>query len=140
VTEVTEATELALRALRHQERSRRDLEERLERAGIPADERTQALDELAAAGLVSDDRFAHERARSLAERSGSNALIREDLRRHGIPDEVIAQALDELEPESERAGRIFGRRGGGDRAIRYLAAKGFSRESIERLESGDPVD
>ena len=131
---MTEATELALRALRHRERSRRDLEERLERAGIPADERTQTLDELAAAGLVSDDRFAHERARSLAERSGSDALIREDLRRHGIPDEVVAQAMDGLEPESERAGRIFDRRGGGERALRYLAGKGFSRESIESLE------
>ena len=137
---MSEATELALRALRHRDRSRRDLEERLERAGVPADQRAAALDELAAQGLVSDDRFAKERARSLAARNGGDAFIRADLRRHGIPDDVATDALDELEPESGRAARVFRQRGGGERALRYLAGKGFSRESLDSLEPGDPVD
>jgi regulatory protein len=137
---MSEATELALRALRHRDRSRQDLEERLERAGIPAAERAEALDELAGSGLLSDARFATERARSLAARNGGDAFIRADLRRHGIPDDVAADALEELAAEAERAARIFRQRGGGERALRYLAGKGFSRESLECLVPGDPVD
>jgi regulatory protein len=137
---MSEATELALRALRHRDRSRQDLEERLERAGVPAEERAKALDELAGSGLLSDTRFVTERARSLAARNAGDAFIRSDLRRHGIPEEVAEHALDELEAEADRAARIFGQRGGGDRALRYLAGKGFGRESLECLSSGDPVD
>ncbi len=136
----TEATEVALRALRHRDRSRQDLEERLRLAGIPPEEREEALDGLAAAGLLSDDRFAQQRARSLADRNAGDALIRVDLRRHGVADEVISATLEELEAEGERAARVFQRRGGGDRALRYLAGKGFARESLESLAAGDPVD
>jgi regulatory protein len=135
---VSEARELALRALSHRDRSRRELEQRLGRAGVPAEERDEALDELAAAGLLSDARFADARARGLAAKNGSDSLIRNDLRRHGIDREEIAEILDGLEGEAERAARIFERRGGGDRALRYLAAKGFSRESLQPLID-DPV-
>jgi regulatory protein len=135
---MSEARELALRALNHRDRSRRELEQRLGRAGIPTDERDAALDELADAGLLSDARFAEARARGLAAKNGSDSLIRNDLRRHGIDREAIAEIVEGLERESERAARIFERRGGGDRALRYLAAKGFSRESLECL-ADDPV-
>jgi regulatory protein len=135
---VSEARELALRALSHRDRSRRELEQRLGRAGIPVEERDDALDELVAAGLLSDARFAEARARGLAAKNGSDSLIRKDLRRHGIDREEIAEILEGLEGEAERAARIFERRGGGDRALRYLAAKGFSRESLEPLID-DPV-
>ncbi len=136
---MSDATELALRALRHRDRSRQDLEERLARAGVPEGERAETLDELVSSGLVSDARFARERARSLAARSGGDSFIRADLRRHGIPDDVATEALEELDPESDRAARIFLQRGSGERALRYLAGKGFSRESLEGL-SADPVD
>lgn len=135
---MSEARELALRALSHRDRSRRELELRLGRAGIPAEDRDDALDELAAAGLLSDARFAEARARGLAAKNGSDSLIRKDLRRHGIDREEIAEVLEGIEGEAERAARIFERRGGGDRALRYLAAKGFSRESLEPLID-DPV-
>jgi regulatory protein len=135
---MSEARELALRALNHRDRSRRELELRLGRAGIPLDERDETLDELAAAGLLSDARFAEARARGLAAKNGSDSLIRNDLRRHGIDRDEIAGILDGLEGEAERAARIFERRGGGDRALRYLAAKGFSRESLDPLID-DPV-
>jgi regulatory protein len=137
---VGNATELALRALRHHDRSRHDLEQRLARAGVAEEEREAALAELTASGLVSDERFAEERARTLAARNGGDAFIRADLRRHGIPDEVTEGALEGLEPERDRAARVFQRRGGGERALRYLAGKGFSRESLECLVPDDPVD
>ena len=137
---MSDATELALRALRHRDRSRRELEERLARGGVAADECAAALDELAESGLLSDERFAHQRARSLASRNAGDAAIRVDLRRRGIADDVVSAALSELEDEADRAARIFTRRGGGERAFRYLTGKGFSRESLERLGSRDAVD
>ena len=133
-----EAKELALRALHHRDRSRHELEQRLRRAGVPDDERDATLDALAEAGLQSDARFAEARARGLAAKNAGDSLIRNDLRRHGIDAELTAEIVEELEPERERAVRIFRRRGGGDRALRYLAGKGFSRESLEPL-GDDPV-
>jgi regulatory protein len=130
---VSEARELALRALSHRDRSRRELEQRLQRAGVPEDERDATLDVLAETGLQSDARFAEARARGLAAKNAGDFLIRNDLRRHGIDPELAAEILGGLEPEPERAAQIFERRGGGERALRYLAGKGFSRDSLERL-------
>lgn len=135
---MAEARELALRALNHRDRSRRELERRLDRAGVPADERDETLDALADSGLLSDERFAEARARGLAAKNASDRLIRDDLRRHGIDPDLVTQILDGLDPESERARRIFLRRGEGERALRYLAGKGFSRDSLEAL-AGDEV-
>jgi regulatory protein len=128
-----DAAELAIRALRHRDRSRRDVDERLERAGISEDERARTLDALVAEGLLSDERFAEERARVLAGRGASDEQIRVELRGHGIDDEAVASALAELDAEPERAARIFDRRGGGTKALRYLAGKGFELESLEQL-------
>ncbi|HEX2293130.1 MAG TPA: RecX family transcriptional regulator [Gaiellaceae bacterium] len=135
---MAEARELALRALNHRDRSRRELERRLDRAGVPADERDETLDALADSGLLSDERFAEARARGLAAKNASDRLIRDDLRRHGIDPDLVTHILDGLDPESERARRIFLRRGEGERALRYLAGKGFSRDSLEAL-AGDEV-
>ena len=129
------ATELALRALRHRDRSRRDLDRRLERAGIPAAEREQALDALAEAGLLSDARYAEARARVLVARGAGDELIRRDLAQEGIEEEAVESVLAGLPPEVERAERLFARRGGDGKALRYLAAKGFSAESLERLSA-----
>jgi regulatory protein len=137
---MSEARELALRALRHRDRSRHDLDERLQEAGVASEERETALDGLAASGLLSDERFALERARNLAGRNAGDSLIRFHLRRHGIADELLDDAIAALEPEVDRAAAIFERRGGGDRAYRYLAGKGFSRESLESLSVGNSVD
>lgn len=137
---MSEATELALRALRHRDRSRQDLDERLAEAGVEIEEREAALDGLVASGLLSDERFAVERARNLAGRNAGDSLIRFHLRRHGISDELLDNAIAALAPEADRAAAIFDRRGGGDRAYRYLAGKGFSREALESLSVADSVD
>lgn len=132
-----DATELALRALRHRSRSRHELSQRLQRAGISRDEREATLDRLTEAGLVSDERYAEERARSLAQRGMGDTLIRQDLRRQGVEHESVERAMAQLEPEDERAVRIFERRGGETRALRYLAGKGFSPEILDRLAGED---
>ena len=132
---MSEARELALRALQHRDHSRRDLDRRLERAGIPAEERERALEDLAEAGLLSDARFAEARARSLADRCAGNELIRRDLAQHGVGAEVATEAVAGLPAEAERAERAFLQRGGDAKALRYLAAKGFSADSLERLSA-----
>jgi regulatory protein len=135
-----DATEVALRALRHRDRSRRELDQRLAQAGIAPAERTEALDRLVASGLVSDERFATGRARALADRGAGNDLIRTDLRRRGVAVEAVEQAIAGLDPEDARAAALFERRGGDPKALRYLAGKGFSREALTGIAGLHPVD
>ena len=135
-----DATEVALRALRHRDRSRRELEQRLAQAGIPSEERDEALDRLVGSGLVSDERFAMGRARVLAERGSGNALIRTDLRRRGVSADAVEVAIAGLEPEDLRAAELYERRGADAKAIRYLAGKGFSQESLTGITDVYPVD
>jgi regulatory protein len=134
-----DATEVALRALKHRDLSRRGLEERLARAGVDPDARQETVERLAEAGLVSDERYAVERARVISGRGGGNNTIRADLRRQGVSRELADEVLAELEPEGERAARIFERRGGGERALRYLARKGYGRDVLDRLADADPL-
>jgi regulatory protein len=132
----TEALEVATRALRHRDRSRRELEDRLERNGGPAAAREEALAALERAGLVDDGRFAATRAQALAGRGYGDAAIRFDLERQGVGDERAAEAVAELEPEGERARRLSERRGPGARTVRWLAARGFSVSSVEDAVAG----
>jgi len=137
---VPDATDVALRALRHRDRSRRELDQRLAKAGIEVGEREETLDRLTDSGLVSDKRFAAGRARSLAARGAGNDLIRTDLRRRGVPSDAVERAIAELEAEEVRAAELHERRGGDEKALRYLAGKGFSRETLEGIGSDLPVD
>jgi regulatory protein len=130
-----DATELALRALRHRNRSRHDIEQRLDRAGVTPDERDATLDRLTESGLLSDDRFAEERAQTLARRGASDALIRHDLRRQGVEHAVVEHAVAQLEAEEERARRLYAERGAGTKALRFLAGRGFAPETLERLNA-----
>ena len=60
--------DVAARALRTRDRSRRDLDERLARAGVGDDDRAEALETLERVGYVDDERFAAARASALAAR------------------------------------------------------------------------
>jgi regulatory protein len=140
VPERVDATELALRALRHRNRSRSELERRLDRAGVAPDEREAALDRLTETGLLSDERFAEERADALARRGASDALIRRDLRRQGVDHAAVEHAIAQLASEDERAAGVFERRGGGAKALRYLAGRGFAAETLERLAGATAPD
>jgi regulatory protein len=139
MVEPGDATELALRALRHRGRSRHELEQRLDRAGVTPDERSAVLDRLTEVGLLSDDRFAEERASTLAQRGASDALIRRDLRRQGVEHAAVEHAIGQLAAEDERAARVFRTRGGGPKALRYLAGRGFASETLERLADADSL-
>jgi SOS response regulatory protein OraA/RecX len=111
--------ELALRALRAADRSRAELDARLERQGIEETARRETLDSLERLGYLDDARTAALRAERLADRGYGDAYIRADLERRGLPAEA---ALGALEPEAERATR-FTSRGAG-----WLARRGFASD------------
>ncbi len=123
----------ATRALAARDRSRRAIEGRLERAGVPAATRTEALGTLERAGLVDDVRVARSRAESLAARGYGDAAIRSDLEREGIDPELAADALAALGPEPERARALLGAAPPDARMLRRLAARGFDSETVAGL-------
>ena len=126
-----EALEVALRALRYRDHSRRRLEERLERRGTPAETREDALEALERAGLVDDARVAAGRAQALAERGYGDAAIRFALEAEGLPDADVVEALSCLEPEADRARGLLADRGETLKTVRWLAGKGFDVATLE---------
>jgi regulatory protein len=130
----------ATRALATRDRSRGELEERLERAGVPEAARGEALAALEASGVVDDSRVAEIRAEELARRGYGDFAIRSDLRRRRIPDDMVTAAIEALEPESERAGRVVAAHGAAPAVLRRLAARGFSRDTLEDLASAVAPD
>jgi regulatory protein len=127
----SEALDVALRALRYRDQSRRRLEQRLERRRTPAEARDDAIETLARAGLVDDGRVAVGRAQALAERGYGDAAIRFALEAEGLPEADVVEALSRLEPEAERAREWLALRGGTLKTVRWLAAKGFDSATLE---------
>lgn len=129
--------DVAIRALRHRDRTTAELDERLAAQGIDAAERERALETLERIGYVDDERFARTRAEQLAGRGSGDALIRHDLGRRGLATEVVEAAIDALDPERERAVRIAEQRGRSVKTARYLASKGFSADVLDLVAPED---
>jgi len=88
---------------------------------------------LEVSGLLDDTRVAEGRARELARRGYGNAAIRSDLERRRIPRDAVNAAIDALEPELERAQRLLDSRRPLPAVVRRLAARGFSRDTLDEL-------
>ena len=123
----------ATRALASRDRSRGELEARLTEAGVSDAAREEALGSLEAAGLVDDARVAESRARDMARRGYGDAAIRADLRSRRIDSDTVTAAIDELEPEAERIRRVVAGKEQTPSMLRRLAAKGFSRDTLDDL-------
>src|SRR5919204_5713208 len=95
--------ELATASLARGDRTRRELDERLERAGIDVEAREAALEALERIGYVDDTRVAVSRAEALAARGQGDEAIRFDLERRGLAASHVEAALAALRPEPERA-------------------------------------
>jgi SOS response regulatory protein OraA/RecX len=111
--------QVALRALSAADRSRAELDARLERRGFDGAERQQALDELERLGYLDDVRTAALRAERLADRGYGDAYIRSDLEHRGLPTD---DALAAIEPERERIERFA------TKGQAWLARRGFASE------------
>jgi regulatory protein len=128
--------ELAARALQHRDRSRREVDERLAKAGLDEDRRAEALETLERVGYVDDERFAAARAGALADRGYGDEWIRHDLGRHGVEAETAEAALAALEPERERAAAVIARLGPGPKTAAHLGRKGFGEDALELAVAG----
>jgi regulatory protein len=156
----------ALRYLAQREHSRAELERKLERfavaagadgghgAGEDLDENTQhtaaqaqlarALDELAAAGLLSDNRAAESVLGAQGRRFG-NRRLKQLLQQKGLAPELVSQTLQQAKlTELARAHEVWRRRFGAPAAdaaerakqMRFLAGRGFDGDVIRRVVQG----
>ncbi len=129
-TPVDAAFELALRALRHRDRTATEIDRYLESRGAGEVERQDVLDRLVRTALIDDGRYAASRASALAERGAGDERIRHELLFAGVDPEIADAAIESLESESKRADRIVARRGASPKTARYLAGKGFSDDVV----------
>jgi SOS response regulatory protein OraA/RecX len=125
----------ATRTLATSGRSRREVEQRLARAGHGGAAREEALATLDRAGLVDDARLAESRAEVLARRGYGDAAIRADLRRRLVDPEAAAGAVASLEPELERLRRLLDAQSVTPALLRRLAGRGFSRDALDEVAS-----
>jgi regulatory protein len=123
--------EIAARALSHRDRSRREVEDRLARAGIDEDRRSDALEALERVGYLDDARFAAARAAALADRGYGDDWIRHDLAEQGVAAKSVAEAIGGLVPEAARAAELVQRLGRTAKTGARLARKGFGEDALE---------
>jgi regulatory protein len=140
----------ALRYLAQREHSRAELQRKLARAVqdlSPADAQAQidaALDELAAKGLLSEERTAQSVLRTQGRRFGLRRL-RQTLQAKGLATDLVAQTLQQARTtELERAREVWQRRFGqapadaAERArqMRFMAGRGFEADVIRQVVQG----
>ena len=140
----------ALRYLAMREHSRAELARKLARhvedmPEDPAEARiSRALDDLAAAGLLDEQRAADALVSAQARRFGGLKL-RQSLRARGVAPEEAARALAGVEgSELDRARAVWQRRFGRPatdlaeraRQARFLAGRGFEGDVIRRVVRG----
>ncbi|MDR0233886.1 MAG: recombination regulator RecX [Zoogloeaceae bacterium] len=137
----------ALALLARREYSRALLAKKL----MPFAESEQALesvlDDLAASLMLSDARYASNRARARGSRYGNARLTRE-LEEAGVAAETISVALAATEDESRRCRAVWQKQFGAlpdtlaerARQVRFLQYRGFSSDSIRQVLNGTEWD
>jgi len=137
----------AIKLLASREHSRLQLLRKLGERGFDTDEVAVVLDQLAAEGLQSDERFAESFVRSRIERGQGPIRIAAELREHGIDDALIPDYLDFADPLwPQRLEEVRSRRFGGTlpddyqtraKQARFLQYRGFTSEQIRRMLNQD---
>ena len=134
----------AIKLLARREHSRAELSKKLalKSAAATPEDIAQLLDQLEAAGLLSDLRAATAYVRSHAARFGT-ARLSQRLRARGIDSALIEASLaqDEIADEQARAAAIWRRKFAGPphdarewaRQARFLQGRGFSTDIIRRI-------
>lgn len=101
----------ALRLLGARDRSRRELEVRLLRAGFEAPAVSEALDRLEEVGLVDDERFARTLAEhTISVRGSGRRAAREALFRAGVDRGTAEEAVEGVEGDDEARAVALARR------------------------------
>jgi regulatory protein len=129
--QASDPIEVAARALRRRDRSRRDVDSRLAQAGVDDAARAETLDTLERIGYLDERRFAQGRAAALAARGYGDAAIRASLEQEGVDGDAVEEALAALESEADRAAALVARHGASARTGAQLTRKGFAPEVVE---------
>jgi regulatory protein len=142
---------LAIRMLARREYSRAELSRRLARKGVSRELIETVLDELAAAGYLSDARYAQAMVTQKSGRYGKRAIAYA-LREKGIaaPDALVAMAplaaVDEFTDAQALWQRRFGTPPANEREkarqVRFLLARGYGVSIALRVlrDAGTPAD
>lgn len=134
----------ALRLLSMREHSRLELERKLSSHETREGELAEALDALTARGFISDERVADSLLHRRAAKLGASR-IKAELQAKGLDDAVVREAVESLRAtELERAREVWRRKfdqppaDAAERAkqMRFLAARGFSGETVRRVIAG----
>ena len=140
----------ALRYLAQREHSRAELERKLARhvqdtpEASAAAQIAAALDDLAAKGLLSEERAAQAVLSGRGQRLGSRRL-KQTLRAKGLSADLVSATLQQARAtELERAREVWRRRFGAPpadaaeraRQMRFMAARGFEGDVIRRVVQG----
>lgn len=144
----------ALRYLSQREHSRVELERKLARHVQDTEEASarqqisQALDQLAAAGLLSEARAAESVLTSQGQRFGSRRL-KQVMQAKGLDAQLVSATLQQARlTELERAREVWRRRFGAPpadaaeraRQQRFMAGRGFDGDVIRRVVQGTEED
>lgn len=131
----------AIRLLARREYARAELEQKLLAQGWERKELRVALDELTAAGYLSDSRYARSLAAQKAGRY-SRRSITSELKAKGIGQPEIDSALAEANVDDEATMKALWERRFGHapaderdkaRQVRFLQARGFALSAILKL-------
>jgi regulatory protein len=132
-----------VRLLAAREHTRAELQRKLADRGHARDVITIVLDNLAARGLQSDDRYTEQYV-AMRTRKGYGPLrIRAELAERGIPESLVEAWLDPRDPDWRERLREVARARFGDhppedrkemaRRVRFLEYRGFAQDHIRRL-------
>ncbi len=138
-TAVSEARQIAMRALANREHSGGELASKLERKGVDREIAHLVISELAESDLQSDERFTESFVRSRVERGYGPIMIRQELRQKEVGDDLIdthltrdhafwatraAMAIEKRFRHQPESREEWGRQ------ARYLSRRGFSADLI----------
>ncbi len=133
---------LAIRLLARRDYSRAELTQRLERRGVARADIDSALDDLAAAGYLSDARYADAVVAQKSGRYGKRAIVHA-LKKRGIGADEAAEAIKPLaeHDEAEDALALWRQRFGvvpanqreKARQVRFLLTRGYGLATALRV-------
>jgi regulatory protein len=135
----------ALKLLAAREHSRKELERKLAQHETAPGQLGQALDELQARGFIDEQRVVDSLVHRRAGRLGAGR-IKQELQAKGLDAERVALAVASLKAtEIERAREVWRKKFDGPpqdaaqraKQARFLAARGFSGEVIQRVLKAD---
>ena len=138
----------ALRLLSGREHSRAELERKLKSFEEAPGELAAVLDELQAKDFISQQRVIESVIHRRSAKLGT-ARIRQELQSKGLDKESVLDAVASLQPTELARARELWRRKFGEPAtdskergkqMRFLAARGFSGDTVRRVLTGLPDD